>query len=89
MDINHLRPVFAAWIARGEIQHNDLRFAVMFLEIAIGLNHDFKRREFDSGAVSQALVKGRDFNWSGQSRRRPRYSPFVAGRQALIETQVW
>ena len=62
MGINHLRPVFTAWIARGEIQQADLRFAVMFLEIAIGLNRDFKRREFDSGAVSQALVKGRDFN---------------------------
>ena len=62
MGINRLRPVFAAWIARGEIQHADQRFAVMFLEIAIGLNHDFKRREFDSDAVSQALVKGRDFN---------------------------
>ena len=62
MGINYLRPAFAAWIARGEIQHTDLRFAVMFPEMAIGLNHDFKRHDFDSGAAFQALVKGRDFN---------------------------
>ena len=34
----------------------------MFLKTAIGLNHDFNRREFESGAVFQGLLKGLELN---------------------------
>ena len=34
----------------------------MFLKTIIGLNHDFNRREFESGAVFQGLLKGLELN---------------------------
>ena len=34
----------------------------MFLKTAVGLNHDFNRREFESGAVFQGLLKGLELN---------------------------